>query len=192
MGLVAVKKLRILVDMDEVLNNLLDGWVEYLNKRHGLRAEARDIKVWDVGCVYPALTEEEVNQPLYDNGFWESLVPKPHAVAGLEEMLGDGHEIFIVTASSVYQTLPAKIGWLLKHYPFLTWDDVIIARRKQMVSGDVLIDDGIHNLEGGGYFKILMDCPNNRGYDAAANGMVKVFTLREAYGAIKKEFGEDV
>ena len=183
-----MKKLRILVDMDEVLNNLLDGWVAYLNERHHLNANAQDIYAWDVGCVYPTLTPEEVEQPLYDDTLWERLAAKPGSVESLKTMIDDGHEIFVVTASSVYQTLPAKIDWLLKHYPYLTWDNVVLARRKQIVSGDVLIDDGIHNLEGGGYFKILMDAPNNRAYDAEKNGMIRVYTLKEAYDVMKTVF----
>jgi len=182
-----MKKLRILVDMDEVLNNLLEGWVAYLNKRHNLSASADDVTVWDVGCAYPTLTQEQIDQPLTDNEFWHGLSTKPHSVESLKNMMEDGHEVFILTASSVYQTLPAKIDWLLRHYPYLSWENVMIARRKQIVTGDVLIDDGVHNLEGGGYFKILMDAPNNRAYDAESNGMSRVYSLKEAYDIIKKE-----
>jgi 5'(3')-deoxyribonucleotidase len=38
----------------------------------------------------------------------------------------------------------------------------------------VLIDDGIHNLEGGSYRKILFTAPHNRSYDAEANDMIRV------------------
>jgi hypothetical protein len=43
-----------------------------------------------------------------------------------------------------------------------------------MIRGDVLIDDGIHNLEGGDYKKILFTAAHNRNYDAEANGMIRV------------------
>lgn len=36
---------------------------------------------------------------------------------------------------------------LFRWFPFITWDQVIITSRKQFIKGDVLIDDGIHNLE---------------------------------------------
>ena len=183
-----MKKLNILVDMDEVLNNLLDGWVAYLNKRHNTYASAQDINMWDLRCIYPKLTEEEVNQPLTDDSFWKGLTVKSNSVESLKRIIDDGHEVYIVTAASVYQTLPAKIEWLLTNYPYLTWDNVIITRRKQMIRGDVLIDDAVHNLEGGNYYKILMDCPNNRSYDAEKNGMVRVYTLEEAHNVIKKVF----
>ena len=37
-----------------------------------------------------------------------------------------------------------------------------------------MIDDAVHNLEGGHYRKVLFDAPYNREYDAEANGMTRV------------------
>lgn len=45
---------------------------------------------------------------------------------------------------------------ILKYFPFLSWKNVIITSSKKMIKGDVLIDDGIHNLLDGDYKKILM------------------------------------
>jgi 5'(3')-deoxyribonucleotidase len=173
--------------MDEVLNTLLESWVEYLNARFGKNAKAEDINAWDLRCIYPDLTDEEVNSPLYDGVFWEMVRVKPHSVEALKEMVDDGHEVFIVTAQLVYQTIPEKMDWLFEKFPYLLWDNVIITRRKQLVKGDVLIDDAVHNLEGGDYMKILMDCPNNRRYDAEGNGMYRVYDLKEAYRIIKEK-----
>ena len=80
---------------------------------------------------------------------------------------------------------------LFKYFPFLTWNDVIITSHKQLVNGDVLIDDGIHNLEGGNYFKILMTAHHNKKYDAEANGMLRVGTWAEVYSAITALAEED-
>jgi len=183
-----MRKLRILVDMDQVLNNLLAWWVEYLNDRYCADAQVRDVLKWDLSCVYPGLTKEEVDRPISENAFWGGLSTNPYSVETLGKMARDGHEIYVVTAASVYQTIPAKIDWLLANYPFLTWGNIVIVNRKQIVSGDVLIDDAVHNLEGGDYFKILLDAPNNKGYDAERNGMVRVYDLREAYEVIKEHF----
>lgn len=95
------------------------------------------------------------------------------------------HPVLIVTTSN-YQTLAAKMEQVLFHYfPFLTWNDVIITAHKQLIKGDVLVDDGIHNLEGGDYFKILMTAPHNRNYDADKNGMYRVSSWSETYSAIQ-------
>ena len=178
-----MRQLRILVDVDDVLNDLLACWVALLNKKYGLNANAEDLRIWNVQGIYPSLTVEEVYQPIYENEIWAMLSPRPTSVEYLKRMIDDGHDVLIVTAS-IYQTLPAKMDWLFAAFPFLSWENVIITRRKQLVQGDVLIDDGIHNLEGGAYFKILMDSPNNRDYDAEGRGMVRVYNLKEAYEAV--------
>ena len=180
-----MKKLRILVDIDDVLNNLLDRWVALLNKKYNLSANAQDLKVWNVQGIYPTLTVKEVYRPMYENEIWGLLSPRPTSARYVKKMIDDGHDVIIVTAA-VYQTLPAKMDWLFAAFPFLSWENVVIARRKQLIKADVLIDDGIHNLEGGEFFKILMDSPNNRHYDAEGNGMVRVHTIKEAYEVINK------
>ena len=181
-----MKKLRILVDLDDVLNDLLECWVELLNQRYNLNAKAEDSKIWNVQGIFPTLTEEEVYRIIYEEEVWGMLSPRPGSVETLKAMIDDGHDVVIVTAST-YETLPLKMDWLFATFPFLIWENVIITRRKQLIKGDVLIDDGFHNLEGGSYFKILIDAPYNREYDAKANGMIRVSTLEEAYSVIRKE-----
>ena len=183
-----MKKLSILVDCDVVLNNLLENWVDFLNKRHNANANPDDISIWDLRCIYPTLSEEEVLQPLSENIFWETLIPHPLSVEYTKRMIDDGHNVTVVTAVAVYQTLPAKLDWLFKNYPFFKLENVIMANKKQMITGDVLIDDAVHNLEGGQYFKILFDCPQNRKYDTKKNGMVRVYSMKEAYETIKLKF----
>ena len=57
---------------------------------------------------------------------------------------------------------------LFKYCPCLTWHQVIITSKKKLIRADVLIDDGVHNLEGGPYVKTLMTAPHNRNYNAEA------------------------
>ena len=51
---------------------------------------------------------------------------------------------------------------------------MIVTNKKQLVRGDVLIDDGVHNLIGGEYYKILVDAPYNRAFDAESHGIRRV------------------
>jgi len=47
------------------------------------------------------------------------------------------------------------------------------------VHGDYLIDDGVHNFEGGHYKGILFDRPHNRLFDDKAAGLTRVHTWDE-------------
>ena len=158
------KKLTILVDMDDTIENLLVHWIDWLNEAYGTSVDAEEIRSWNIQEAFPDLTAEQVYEPLLQDEFWLRVTPKPDAQDYLQTLADDGHEIYITTSSN-YKTIPVKMEHVLfKFFPWLDWDHVIIASRKQMIRGDVMVDDGPHNLEGGRYCKILMDAPHNRDY----------------------------
>ena len=181
-------KLTILVDMDDVLVNLVECWVEELNATHGSSVTLEDVDTWNIAEVFPHLTKEEVFSPLFDDTFWLKLSAKPDAAERLVALIGDGHKIRVVTAS-FYQTLPAKMALLFREFPFLSWSDVIVTQDKQMICGDVLIDDAIHNLKGGSYAKFLFTRPYNALYNADANGMTRVYNWADIYYKIQEMAG---
>ena len=165
----------LLVDMDDTIEQLLRAWVDGVNKEYGFSVEYDDIKEWNVSAAFPGLSWKQVYDIPMRPGFWKTVEPIPGAAEALLRLTEAGHEIYIVTATP-FDSVPEKIsGYLFEHFPFLRWDQVIITGKKQLIRGDVLIDDAPHNLEGGGYEKILMDAPHNRAYDAEANGMIRVY-----------------
>lgn len=177
--------MTILVDMDEVLDQLLQAWIPYLNERYGADVKPEDVTGWWVTDFYPGLTRKQVYGVLDENELWESVKPVPGASEGLQKLIADGHDIFVVTNSN-YKTIRAKMERVLfRYFPFLSWDKVILATKKQMVRCDVLIDDGVHNLIGGDYHKILMDAPHNRAFNAEINGMYRVFNWDDICRVIK-------
>lgn len=180
-----MRHLTILVDMDDTIENLAEAWVTYLNAQHQTSTNLSDITDWDISKAFPTLTKEQVYAPLFEDSFWDWVKPMKGASEALQKLIADGHTVLIVTTSN-YQTLAAKMERVLfRYFPFLTWDDVIITAHKQLIKGDVLVDDGIHNLEGGDYFKILMTAPHNLYYDAGKNGMYRVTSWSDVYSAIQ-------
>jgi len=167
------------------MNNLTEHWIDYLNERYGFAVNAKNISKRELSQAFPELTKEEIDSPLEDEKFGLTFKVRPYSAECLKHMIDDGHEISIVTAHN-NRTVGTKFDWLLSNFPFLSRNDIIITSKKQKIIGDALIDDAIHNLGGGNYFKILFDRPDNRDYDAKANGMVRVYTLKEAYEVIKE------
>ena len=179
-----MKSLTILVDMDDTIEGLLQAWVDYLNNRHGTAVKKDDVTDWNVHLFFPEIHRSKVYAPLRDNRFWGTVKPFDTAAEYLQRLKDDGHNVFIVTASD-YRTIRSKMDSVLfRHFPMFTWKDVIITSHKQLVRGDVLVDDGIHNLVGGSYEKLLMDAPHNRRFDAEANGMTRVMNWSDAYTKI--------
>ena len=166
--------MTILVDMDDTMEQLLQAWVAGVNARYGTHAAYGDVTDWDVSKTFPGLTREQVYAIPMEPGFWRTVQPVPGAAETLRRLQEKGHDVYVVTAAQ-YETLNEKMeGLLFKYFPFIPWEKVIVTLNKKMIRGDVMIDDGVHNLEGGDYIKLLMTAPHNITYDAAAHGMIRV------------------
>ena len=169
----------ILVDMDDVIEQLLVKLVEHTNRKFRRDVTVEQVTDWNIIAAYPGMTKEQILDFMYQPGFWETVEPMPGAPEALKHFIDEGHEVFIVTATE-YELVNEKMTHcLFRLFPFLSRDQVILTRRKQLIRGDVLIDDGIHNLEGGAYKRILFSAPYNREYDAEAHGMIRVSSWDE-------------
>lgn len=177
------KKLTILVDMDDTIEFLLEAWVKYLNNKYNFDVKLDDIYDFDMSITYPTLSWEQIWEPLRLEEFWKTVRPIPYADYVLEKLIEDGHSVYIVT-SSYYKTLQPKFDHVLfKYFPFLKNKNVIIASRKQMIKGDILIDDYPENLIGGDYIKFLMTAPYNRNF--VSDEVIRVNGWLEIYKKIQ-------
>ncbi len=178
--------MTILVDMDDTIEQLLQAWVDGVNKQYSRNVDYNEVTSWDVSAAFPGLTREQVYEIPMQAGFWQTVKPVPGAARALERLIEAGHQVYIVTATP-YDSVPEKMNDVLfKYFPFLNWNQLIITSNKQLIRGDVLIDDGIHNLEGGDFIKILMTAPHNRLYNAEDNGMIRVHSWEEIEEVIHK------
>ena len=166
--------MTILVDMDDVMEQLRKALVNRANKRFHRNASVDDVTDWSIVCAFPGIAKQQVLDFMREADFWETVEPVPGAAEALRHFLDEGHEVYVVTATEYEHVAEKMKGVLFRYFPFLSWDHVIVTGRKQMIRGDVLIDDGVHNLEGGEYKKILVTAPYNKDYDAEANGMIRV------------------
>lgn len=180
-----MKKLTILVDFDQTLNNLNEAWVTYLNAKYNTAVNPNDITCWDMTVAFPTLTAREIFNPLFKEEFWKTVTPLPKSYENIRKLKNDGHNIYIVTTSNPV-TVPIKLYEVLfKYFPFFTYNDVIITSHKQLIIGDVLVDDAPHNLEGDTtYAKILMSAPHNKSFDEKSIGAVRAEDWDEIYTLI--------
>lgn len=154
--------MRILVDLDDVLINTGEAWVDVLNERHGTTVKYSDITEWDITKFFPSLTRNEVFEPLSDGSVWSRVSPIDGARDTLERLILEGNDVYIVTSSHL-ETIGKK--WtdvIQKFFPIIDVSKVIVTEHKQMIMGDVLVDDAPFNFYGyPRYFGILFDKPHN-------------------------------
>ena len=179
-----MRNLTILVDMDDTLENLSKEWIASLNEVHGTSVCSDDVREWNMTKAFPTVEKSQVFAPLFDENMWKKVVPLPGAVEYLKRLIDDGHKVVIVTASH-QDTVAMKLNNVLfRYFPYLSTHDVIVTSQKQLICGDVMIDDAPHNLEGGNYYGILVTASHNRTYDATTNGFVRADTWEEIYNIV--------
>ena len=180
--------LTILIDMDDVLQSLVKAWTCELNNLYGTNVTENDITSWDIAKFFPNLTKTQIFAPLNNSNFWSDNVRSVDgATKILKQIIDDGHIVNIVTAS-YYKTLPEKISNFLNMFPYLKWENIIIATNKNNVIGDVIIDDGLHNLINSPCpYKLLFNRPHNQDFDTnTENKIIRVNSWNDIYKFISE------
>ena len=184
------KDITILVDIDDTIENLCEEWCNLLNRQYGTSVTYLDVTEWDISKFFPSLTREQVFEPIYNEELWQYVKPKPGAVEYIKKLMDDGFTVYLCTSTD-YRNVKVKFEQVIhKYFPFISWKQVIITSKKQMINADFLVDDGIHNLEGGHYGKILMSAPHNKSYNAEENGMLRVDDWEQIYAYITETGGD--
>lgn len=177
--------MKILIDIDDVLNNLCETWCETLNERYGTTVGYQDVTEWDISKFFPELTKDQVFEPLHEPELWSRVKPKEGTVECVKKMIDDGHEVYLCTSTD-YRNIQYKyVNFVQKYFPFIDWKHVIVIGKKQLIKADFLIDDYVNNLVGGLYVKLLMSAPHNLSYPAEKSEMFRVESLADAYDFIK-------
>ncbi|HEX3080732.1 MAG TPA: 5'(3')-deoxyribonucleotidase [Puia sp.] len=139
-----MSKKRILIDMDHVMADITAQYIKWYHQATGVEMERADLfgKPEDLAFPEPGL----IRSFLYSPGFFASAPVMPGSQSVIRE-LNHLYEVYIVSAAMEFpQSLAEKYAWLLKHFPFIHWQQIIFCGSKKPVSGDFMIDDHIKNL----------------------------------------------
>lgn len=155
--------MKIGIDIDCVLNDLVENWILYLNNKYNINIVYDDIFTYDMKTCLPKLSNEQIYEPLYLDEFWMSLSPREECNYYLNKLIEDGHDVKLITAT-VVESMPIKTEWILKHFPYLNKNDIWMVFDKNWINADILLDDYIKNLEGGSYIGVCYSQPWNKIY----------------------------
>lgn len=174
----------ILVDIDDTIENLCHAWCEWLNSHYDTNVSPDDITEWKIYKFFEEIPKEEVYAPLFEKDFWKTVTPKFDAIKYLSMLNDEGYDIYLCTSTD-YRNVRIKYENIVqKYFPYISWDKVIVCSKKQMVNADILIDDGVHNLVGGKYLKILLTTPHNKTFNAEANDVFRASDWEEIYSIV--------
>lgn len=132
----------VLLDIDGVVCDYASAFVSEINRITGKSLDARDIDRWDIGEWAGICPEENdaVMAQVTSKGWCRDLRPYEGAVQGVER-LRDLADVVVLTAPMHGKHWHAeRVEWIRDHLG-LQPEDVIFSKRKELVEGDVLIED---------------------------------------------------
>jgi 5'-nucleotidase len=184
---------RILLDVDGVLADFAQMAVDWVNA-HRERSpslpldplQVSDVESWDIlAALGYASLQDDFDEHCNRNAPGRTLRMYGGARlfhAGLKSI----GEVVIVTS-------PFKVArgwemdrraWLAEHFD-TDPDDVVFTKRKELVRGDVLIDDGPHNIDSFPGPVVIIDRPWNQEIADSYHPRVRCRNYVEALAAVK-------
>ena len=140
-------KERVIIDMDEVIADTMGKMVSWYEKEYGGMVDHSVMREGSWVSGFPETHRQFIRQRLFEPGFFRDIPVIENSQDVLREM-NERYEIFIVSAAVEFpNSLKDKLEWLLDHFPYFSWRQLVLCGDKRMINGDHMIDDHARNLE---------------------------------------------
>jgi 5'-nucleotidase len=133
---------RIAIDMDGVMADVAELFLDYHEKDFGYRKSVEEINGLSEREAFPKAKEY-----VHSKGFFRNA-PVMEGSREVIERLQQQYEIFIVSAATEFpHSLLEKQEWLNEHFPFIRWQQMVFCGLKTIITADIMIDDRFRNLD---------------------------------------------
>lgn len=185
-----MKQLTIITDMDDVLENFCETWIKINNAKFNRCVRHKDITEWELSKNYPDIESHLLWECVDKESFWKLVKPIENAAEATRELVSEGHNVYVATASSTVTAVFKAEHVMRRLFPHIPLKNLIVINDKSLLRGDVMIDDNPHNLGGDFGTKILFTAPHNRAFRAAENGFLRADDWRTVYKIINEVSGK--
>ena len=156
------QRLRIAIDMDEVIADSFRKHLSHYNRRAGASLTPEMISQRGLAELIPGEGRDDFNGIPHAPGFFADL----EVIAGSQETLLElsrHHDIYITSAAmEVPSSFADKFQWMEKNFPFIPPSRIVFCGDKNIVNADVLIDDRSRHFKGFRGTGILFTAPAQR------------------------------
>jgi 5'(3')-deoxyribonucleotidase/uncharacterized protein with PQ loop repeat len=159
----ASRRVRIAIDMDEVIADSLGKHLRIYNQAFGAELTRADLVGRSLEEAVPASQAEAAEKLVATPGFFRDL----ELIEGSREVvlrLAERYEVFIATAAmEVPASFADKYAWLREHFPFIPTSHLVFCGDKGVLDVDYLVDDTSRHFARFQGTPILFSAPHNRG-----------------------------
>tara|TARA_R110002124_G_scaffold250051_3_gene415119 strand:- start:184 stop:705 length:522 start_codon:yes stop_codon:yes gene_type:complete len=138
-------KKTLAIDMDNVLVNIEENWINWYEREFGVRVSKEAMLGVNEDEAFP--DKAAARSLLYKPGFFLNAPIIAGAHDALLELKKE-YEIYIVSAAMEFpNSLIEKHDWLKNNLPFISWRNIVLCGDKSIIGTDLLIDDHVKNLD---------------------------------------------
>lgn len=154
-----------LLDMDGVIADFIGKLLKIYKERYGVSYTHADVTHFMFEKCFDKATADKMYPLFNEPGFFADLEKIQHADETVTALLGLGHVEICTTPPKVHSgdnasrasvekktrslnhySVADKLVWINDHFPQLS-KHVTLTGKKHLIRGDVLIDDGMHNIK---------------------------------------------
>jgi len=139
-------KRLIALDIDGVLADLISEVLNLYNNDWEDNLTPADIREW----MFHKLVKPECGTKVYAYmkipTIYNNVKPYPYAKELVLWLKNEEYRVIFIT-HSLPEVAGKKFKWLLKHGMIEKEDDYVEAKDKSLIHANILLDDGVHNIE---------------------------------------------
>jgi 5'(3')-deoxyribonucleotidase/uncharacterized protein with PQ loop repeat len=155
------RRLRVAIDMDEVIADSLTRHLELYNRATGESLSADLISDIGLDAAIPATYRELFERLPHQDGFFDDLGVIEDSQRAVR-LLDSSFDVFITSAAmEVPSSFDTKFKWLQRHFPFIPPSRIVFCGDKEIVDADYLIDDRSRHFSRFRGIGILFTAPHN-------------------------------
>jgi 5'-nucleotidase len=154
------RRLRIAIDMDEVMADALGEHLRRYNTAFGAAVTTADLHGRHLED-WAAPAQREAIEAMLDASFFADLAILPDCLEVIRDLSVD-HDVYIVSAAmDVPVSFDAKFQWLQRHFPFIPTSQLVFCGDKGIIDADYLIDDRARHFAQFRGRGLLFSAPHN-------------------------------
>lgn len=186
------RKMIILCDIDGVVDNLVELVIERYNEKYDDELKKEDVTDYDMN-LFTKPECQNVFKEFCTDELIASMTPYEGSVKVITELMKSNNYDFYFLTSTFPHNVGAKHEWLKKFFPLYNERMLMVSYRKDLVYGDILIDDCPANMSKNVSFNFLFDQPWNKGFGDAYVNLWHVENWEDIFNKIKlleEKFGK--
>jgi 5'(3')-deoxyribonucleotidase len=154
--------MTILVDVDDTLCNMQQTAISIFNQRYGTGYTLNDFDDYDVMNCMPLDHATKMIGIYGESGFYSAVKPLKGAQDGLQKLVNDGHQVYLVT-NAIPNTYGEKVEFIKRYFPCIDQTHIVAMKHKHLFRCDVMIEDCLQNLLARPYYhRVCIDQPWNQ------------------------------